>query len=479
MKQFVGRKKELALLKTLDGSGQGKLVVIRGRRRTGKSRLAREFGKDRKFLEFAGLPPTDSVTAQDQRNIFASKLAENLQLPPLTFNDWYDAFLNLSHHIDKTPTVILLDEISWMGSKDPTFLPKLKVWWDTVCEKHPNLVVIICGSVSTWIEKNIINSTAFFGRISLSIDLEPLSLPESGLFLNKMGFKGSNYEIFKILSILGGIPWYLERINPRQMADANIRQLCFEKDSLLLREFDLIFHDLFNEAGSSCKKIIHILTNGMKTLEEIRQSLNFSRSGVLSTYMKNLITSGFVTQYYQWSLKTERLGKQSLYRLTDLYSRFYIKYIERHRLKIKRGTYENMEINKLPGWEGMMGLQVESLLLQNRPLLLKSLEISAADVVADNPYNQSPTARKKGCQVDYLIQTRTNNLFVCEFKFMRREIGVEIIEEVKEKIRRLSVPRGHAVVPVLFHLGGVSDLVHDKDYFYRVVDIGDFLTQES
>ena len=59
----------------------------------------------------------------------------------------------------------------------------------------------------------------------------------------------------------------------------------------------------------------------------------------------------------------------------------------------------------------MMGYQVENLLLQNRPLLLKSLQINPADVVGDNPYYQSKTLRHKGCQIDYLIHPlRINKL---------------------------------------------------------------------
>ncbi len=76
--------------------------------------------------------------------------------------------------------------------------------------------------------------------------------------------------------------------------------------------------------------------------------------------------------------------------------------------------------------------------------------------MADNPYIQRATSVKKGCQIDYLIQTQTCNLFVCEFKFKRRELGIELIEEMKDKINRLSIPHGFGIVPVLLHLGGVS-----------------------
>lgn len=475
MKFFIGRERELNLLKQMSNANGPKLVVIKGRRRIGKSRLAEECAKGKSFFSFTGLAPTHSLTAQDQRDAFARQFAQNFKVPPLTFTDWSDAFNHLSLHIQHIPTIILFDEISWMGSKDPTFVPKLKVWWDLYLQQYPHLALIFCGSVSTWIEKNIINSTAFFGRISMQIDLGPLSLPECGQFLQRVGFKGSPYEIYEILSITGGIPWYLEKIDPGEMADANLKRLCFTKGGVLVGEFDRIFNDLFNGHGKIYKEIIQALGDGAKTLENLRLSLDYPRSGTFSGLLQDLITCGFVTRHYQWSLKTGRMSKQSLYRLSDCYLRFYIKFIEPNRLKIEQGSYQDLSISQLPGWESMMGIQVESLLLQNRHLLLKSLGINAADIRNDNPYIQKQTTRHKGCQIDYLIQTESQNLFVCEFKFKRRDIGPEIIESIQDKIARFSYPKGFGVAPVLFHLGDVSDRVIEKKYFYRTINIADFL----
>jgi hypothetical protein len=122
-----------------------------------------------------------------------------------------------------------------------------------------------------------------------------------------------------------------------------------------------------------------------------------------------------------------------------------------------------------------MGLQLEHLLLQNRPLLLKSMGIPATDIVCDGPYRQSQTATTRGCQIDYLVQTFTNNLFVCEFKFKRRELGVDVVQDMQEKVTALKVPRGFAPVPVLFHIGGVAPTVETGGYFYRIIDIAEFL----
>ncbi len=473
MKPFVGRERELQSLEALSKSGRASLAVIKGRRRIGKSRLAEEFGKNKVFLPFSGLAPVKGVTAQDQRDAFARQLMTLFHLPPFTFTDWSDAFAHLSKHLTEKPTVILFDEISWMGSKDPTFISKLKNWWDLVLQNHPSIILILCGSISTWIDKNIINSTAFFGRVSLYLELVELLIPQCKEFLTLLGFKGSDSDFFKILSITGGVPWYLEQIQVHQTADENIKRLCFEKNGLLVHEFDRIFNDLFSSRGEIYKKIIQVLSQGMHTLADLRKSIAYSLSGTLSQYLKSLEICGFVTKHPDWSLKTGKLGKSILYRLSDNYLRFYIHYIEPNIEKIGQGAFSQIPLSALPGWEPMLGFQLESLLLKNRPLLYQALGIYPQDIVMDNPYIQRVSDRKKGCQIDYLIQMRSNTLFVCEIKMRRRELGAEVIDEMKEKIGSLSTPKGFGTAPVLFHLGPVSDAVLNSSYFYRIIDIAD------
>ncbi len=474
LQPFVGRRQELERLQTLYNKKVPGLAVVKGRRRVGKSRLIAEFAAQNpqsKLWDFAGLAPRDGMTAQNQRDYFARELALHLKIPPLTFQDWSDAFEHLSRHI-KSGDIILFDEISWMSSKDPSFIPKLKAWWD---KQNLPVIAVFCGSISTWIEENILKSTAFFGRINLTVTLEPLTIPESNTLLKETGFQGSPYDTYKILSILGGIPWYLEQAGPGLTANSIIKQLCFEKDSLLVLEFDRIFHDLFNGSGTSYKKILDVLKDGMKTLAEIRKTIGFAHSGTLSNLMEHLITAGFVKKQNLWSFKTTKPLKQSLYRICDPYMRFYLKLIEPERNRIDLGGFKNVSLSQLPGFDAHIGLQLELLLLQNRPLILKAMGISANEVVSDGPYRQSKTTTQKGCQIDYLVQNFTKNLFVCEFKFKRRELGIELIDSMKAKISALKVPRGFATVPVLFHIGGVSSSVATSGYFYRVIDISDLL----
>jgi hypothetical protein len=55
----------------------------------------------------------------------------------------------------------------------------------------------------------------------------------------------------------------------------------------------------------------------------------------------------------------------------------------------------------------------------------------------------------------------------------RRELGLEVVDEMKTKIAALSLPKGVGISPVLLHLGPISDAVLSSSYFYRIIDISD------
>lgn len=472
---FVGRKEEIERLNLLFSKRSASLVVIRGRRRIGKSRLVEEFAKKKNFIRFSGLPPTESITAQTQREIFAKQMTDQLGLPGLSATDWSDLFTFLSRQAYKKQTVILFDEISWMGSKDPTFLGKLKNAWDIEFNKNSNLILILCGSVSTWIEQNIINSTAFFGRISLDLTLEELSLKECSQFFERQGFKGSIHNKFKLLSVTGGVPWYLEHIQPSLNSEENIKNLCFRKDSILAKEFDLIFHDLFSKRSELYKSIVELLVNGSLEFSQICQKLNYANSGVLTQYLEDLDKAGFISRDYTWLLKSGKASKLSHFRLSDNYLRFYLKYVASYKNKILANEFKDISLSSLSYWDTVMGLQFENLVLKNRYIIHRSLQIRPEDIIAANPFFQRKTELQHGCQIDYLIQTRFNTLFACEIKFSKSLIRTSIIHDMQEKMNNLKLPRRFSCFPVLIHVNGVQEEVEDSNFFIKIIDLSTFL----
>ena len=174
---FIGRKEELDWLEGLWRKPSPSLVVCSGRRRIGKSTLVEKFAERSKcrFIEISGLAPEEGMTDAKQIRNFCEWLAAATGRPEVRADLWPKVFDALYDAVrGRERTIVLLDEISWMGGWNKSFPAYLKNAWDTQFSRRDRLVFVICGSVSAWIQKNILRSQAFVGRVSRQIDLKEL-----------------------------------------------------------------------------------------------------------------------------------------------------------------------------------------------------------------------------------------------------------------------------------------------------------------
>jgi len=385
--------------------------------------------------------------------------------PAMHFNNWNEAFHALAQLTSKGRVVILLDEISWMAGNDKDFAGKLKGAWDTLFKKNNKLVMIICGSVTSWIEENILNNKDYVGRISLSITLEEMPLYDANKFWDNKKLI-SSYEKFKILCITGGVPRYLEEIRPNETAEENIKRLCFSKDGVLFTEFDKIFKDIFESRAEDYKNIVRKLADKSMEVTELCESLGVTSTGGFSKKLKDLATARFITRDFVYDGKSKSRGL-SRYRLSDNYIRFYLKYIEPKSNLIEKGLYDEIDLERLSGWYSIMGLQFQNLVLNNLPAIIKQLKIPAESIISASPYFQNKTKNHKACQIDLLIQTK-HSLYVCEIKF-RKKIPSSVIEETLDKINKLKRRDHYSVRPVLIYQGELSIEIEKSDFFAHLI----------
>ena len=474
MPLYVGRERETAELLELRRKRTASLVVIKGRRRIGKSTFIRQSAKhfDR-LLAFEGLAPRDGLSARQQLAAFAEQLAQQTSLPKVSIDNWPQAFQLLNTVIPtKGSTLILLDEISWMSIGERDFAGHLKSAWDTLLSQHSRLIVVLCGSVSSWIDRNILASPGFVGRCSLSLSLEPLALPECNAFWR--GKRATASEKLKILSVTGGVPRYLEEIDPSHSAEHNIHRLCFEPGGLLFREAEQIFHDVFDRRAETYRQIMSTLVEGTRTVSEIGAKLKHKRGGSLSFALDELAAAGFLRRDVSFSPRTGDAYERAIrYRLSDNYMRFYLKYVEPRRSQIEKKLYRKSPLDSLVAWDTIFGLQVENLVLQSFDALRSRLGLDRAEIINVGPYVQARTLRRAGCQIDLLLRTR-RTVHVVEIK-LRDVIDRSVIDEVKHKVDRLDGARGLSVRTALLYSGELDPRVEGEDYFDFVIPLGDLL----
>lgn len=467
---FIGREKELKQLKLFKMRKIAGLIVCSGRRRIGKSTLIEHFSQGSRFLEFYGLAPREDLTNKDQLIHFGRLLGEKFKVPAFIFNDWQQALSTLAGLTANGPVIIFLDEISWMAGKDRDFVGILKGIWDTQFKKNKQLILVLCGSVSSWIEENILNDKGFMGRISLTIHLEEMPPNDANKFWNNSMV--SSFEKFKLLAVVGGIPRYLEEIQISQTAEQNIKRMGFSKGGILVEEFDRIFRDIFEKKAEDYKEIIKILSGGALGISEICHRLGVRQTGGISKKLKVLEQSGFISKDFVWN-KNHKYIKLFKYRLKDNYLRFFLKYIEPKKDLINQGFYKDLHLEQLPEWNTIMGLQFENLVLNNLPSVQEILNISSSTILSASPYFQKKTLRKEACQIDLLIQTR-HTVYVCEIKFSKN-IDFSIIDEMKQKIRKLKIAKEMSIRPVLIYQGKLAPKVIEENYFSNLISFDQLL----
>ena len=463
---FVGRQEDLAMLSGLWEKRVASLVTCRGRRRVGKSTLIEEFAKRtaEHFIIIEGLAPRKGMSDRLQRRNFCERLAEQTGCAAEDASSWPLAFSMLDAALPrKNRLVVLLDEISWMGGYDKDFPAYLKAAWDKKLKNHPNLVLVLCGSVSAWIADNILNSTGFVGRNSLDLEVRELPLHEAIQVIGPAAARMSSTEKLDILSVVGGVPRYLEEVRPSLTVDENIRRMCFLKQGLLFREFDETFNNVFGVRAGKRKAVLEALAHGPMMATEIAERMGGDVNGHLTRTLKELEYAGFVAREANLNVATGKPARLERYRICDNYTRFYLHFIGPNRTAIDNGLFKYSSMEQMKGWDVQLGYQFENLVVNHVCDLFRHLGIERSLVLSAAPYLQRGTKRGEGCQIDLLIQTR-RTVYVVEIK-RRREIGAEIMDEVAEKVKRLKVADGVSVRTALVYDGRLSPRIEAEHAF--------------
>ena len=467
---FVGRNELLQQLDDLWRKRTASLVTCRGRRRIGKSTLIERFaGKTADhFIEIVGLAPRKGMTDRRQRTNFSEGLARFTGKPLMPARTWGQAFDQLDEAIPaRGKTVVLLDEISWMGCRNPDFAGFLKTAWDTRLKKHDRLVLVVCGSVSSWIAENILNSTGFVGRNSLDLEVKELPIRDCMKVIGPRAERLSVREKLDILSVVGGVPRYLEEFKAEYSVEENIRRMCFTPEGLLFREYEETFSAVFGSRMKTRERLLRSISTGSQSASELADRIGIPVNGKLSRALRDLEYAGFAERTSGVNPATGADIREERYRVKDNYARFYLHYIEPRRRAISRRLFRFSSLEQMKGWDTDLGLQFENLVLNHVTDLFPHLGLESSLVLSAAPYVQKGNSNHRGCQIDLLIQTQ-RSLVVVEIK-RRKEIDGRIIDEVAEKVARLKRRKDLTVRTALVYAGELAKSVAAEDYFDFIV----------
>jgi len=167
---------------------------------------------------------------------------------------WLEAFYMLEDLIeicaDKNKRIVLfIDEIQWLDTPKSKFMTGFEAFWNGWACHKDNIMVIVCGSSSSWIlDKLINNHGGLYDRVTCEIQLSPFKLNECEEYFKSKGVIMSRYDMVQSYMILGGIPYYLKYFDRTLSLSQNIDSMFFAENATLKDEFDRLFITLFKNA---------------------------------------------------------------------------------------------------------------------------------------------------------------------------------------------------------------------------------------
>lgn len=422
MNQIIGRKEEKMLLERALKANEAELIAVYGRRRVGKTYLIRKTFNKHIIFEFSGV---HNAALKDQLTNFRDTLedAMNVSVPLAVPSNWTQAFQMLKTYAEpllkKKKCVIFLDEFPWLSSAKSGFLQAFEFFWNSWGTKQNNLILAICGSAASWMIQKIVNNKGgLHNRITRKIRLLPFSLAETADYLKHKNVNLDHYQVIQLYMAFGGIPQYLKEVLPGQSAAQNIDRICFTKDGVLQKEFGNLYQSLFADADKhiSIVRALGAKPSGL-TRKEIILECGLSTGGTATLLLEELTESGFISTY----LPFEKNVRDSIYKLSDEYSRFYLKFME-HSRATGMGTW--IKLSTSPSWKSWSGTAFESVCLKHTVEIKAALGISGV-YTEESAWRYVPGKGQPGAQIDLLFDRQDFCISICEMKFSNSSFTID------------------------------------------------------
>ena len=415
--KIIGRKREIEELEALYDSGKPEFVAIYGRRRVGKTYLVKELFKDRFTFWHTGLSPYDrerKYLMREQLQTFFYSLQDYGLTGESCPKSWLEAFRLLEKLLtmkdDGKRMLVFIDELPWMDTARSRFIPAFEHFWNGWAVRHDNIMLIVCGSATTWMTDNVINNKGgLYNRLNKEIRLTPFTLSECEDYFRYRNISMSRYEMVQAFMTFGGIPHYLSLFDKRLSLPQNIDALLFNRNAKLQNEFERLFGSLFKNS-EDCMKVVRLLATRRSgySREEILKATKIKDGGGASDILRALAANEFIIAY-------QPFGQPKLlhYRLCDHFCLFYLQFLDKKQKAEEHFWQENYRSGKLNAWRGYA---FEEICFSHIQQIKAALGISGINTSVSSWIPRDDNGKPLS-QMDLIIERADNNVNLCEIKF--------------------------------------------------------------
>lgn len=425
---IIGREQEIEKLENYVSSRKSEFIAIYGRRRVGKTFLVKELFENRFAFRVTG---KDNVITKEQLASFSFALNDQLGIEADVTN-WPEAFRLLQKALEKMPDgtkIIFFDELPWFDTYASNFISALEHFWNDWAFYRSDIKLIACGSATTWMLNQVINSRGgLHNRITHNILLSPFKLHEVEEYFKSQGFYYERPEIIECYMAMGGVAYYLSLFETNKSVAQNIQQLCFTRGGELTEEFERLFNSLFKKADNHLAIVTALKNKGKgMTRLDLLDATGLANNGRFSQILKELEQCDFIRSYTPFG----KSKKDMMYQLIDPFCLFYFKFMHN-----KGAFLDNhwVKMQTTAEYESWCGHAFEIVCLHHINEIVKALGIDGC-INTPCSWSYRPTTKvladeeadedlKHGTQIDLLIDRSDRSISICEMKYCNGEYEI-------------------------------------------------------
>lgn len=427
---IIGRENELRRIRKSLTSEYSEFIAVYGRRRIGKTFLIKEaFDYTFSFCH--------SGVAKGDKALQLREFSNSLELQGMKsrrkVKSWSDAFFALEQGLERLPAgkkVVFLDELPWMDTARSNFVSALEHFWNGWCSLRKDIVLIVCGSATSWIVGKILKDHGgLHNRLTEQIHLLPFTLRECEQMAYAKGLPLSRQQVLDGYMVLGGVPYYWDKLEKTQGIDQNVDRLFFGPDAPLNDEFDQLYASLFKNPTAHIAVVTALGTKKMgMTREELLSETELDDGGVFSKVLDELEACGFIRSYTLPRAKT----RGTTYQLIDNFTLFYFQFMA-HGDNLRTGGWlSKVSSQERRTWNG---LAFELVGLEHAACIKRALGISGIRT-EEHAWRRVGSETGEGAQIDLLIRRADHAVNICEMKYASEAYALKSEEHRKILHRR-------------------------------------------
>ena len=422
--KFVDRINEMNFLEKEYNKKTSSFVVLYGRRRVGKTRLIKEFIKDKNSVYFLATEENEIENIKTFQSILYSKY----KIPLLSNNkvlSWNDLFYIVSTLDLTKKMVIVIDEFQYLLQSNKGFSSILQKVWDKYL-KDKNIMLIISGSTLSMMKREVLSySSPLYGRRTGQIHLKPIRFEYFKDF-----FENKDVDLIKLYSLTGGIPKYIEMLEVCGDIYDTIKENFLNVNSYFFEEPYFLLEKELKDIGSYFS-LIKVIANGNNKLGKISANLGIKQTS-LSYYLNNLIELDILKREVPVVEKNPQTSKKGLYKIKDKFLNFWFKFVYPYKSYIEIGNIDFvLNIIKKSFIERHVSFVYEDICRE------KLINLNLKNRL---PIKLSKIGRwwEKDSEIDIVgIDDNNNPILFGECKFTKSPIDLDVYYLLVEKTKKL------------------------------------------